>query len=83
MLIYKSLGLKHYNNTQTFIEYSNDKADIYKDRYCWIQSIHKKGQNIVFEDMIADMLTNKKLSPIVTDAFIRGEKLSISLVYIV
>ena len=38
---------------------------------------------IVFEDMIADMLTNKKLSPIVTDAFIRGEKLSISLVYIV
>ena len=38
---------------------------------------------IVFEDMIADMLTNKKLSPIVTDAFIRGDKLSISLVYIV
>ena len=38
---------------------------------------------IVFEDMIVDMLTNKKLSPIVTDAFIRGEKLSISLVYIV
>ena len=38
---------------------------------------------IVFEDMIADMLTNKKLSPIVTEAFIRGEKLSISLVYIV
>ena len=38
---------------------------------------------IVFEDMIADMLTNKKLSPIVTDTFIRGEKLSISLVYIV
>ena len=32
--------------------------------------------------MIADMLSNKKLSPIVTELFIRGRKLSISFVFI-
>ena len=29
---------------------------------------------IVFDDMIADMLINKKLNPIVTELFIRGRK---------
>ena len=33
-------------------------------------------------DMIADMLSNKKLYPIVTELFIRGRKLNISLVFI-
>ena len=37
---------------------------------------------IVFDDMIADMLSNKKLKPIVTELFIRGRKLNISLVFI-
>ena len=37
---------------------------------------------IVFDDMIADMVNNKKLNPIVTDLFIRGTKLNISLVFI-
>ena len=32
--------------------------------------------------MIADMLSNKKLNPIVTELFIRGKKLNISLVLI-
>ena len=32
--------------------------------------------------MIADMLGNKKLNPIVTEVFIRGRKLNISLVFI-
>ena len=30
---------------------------------------------IVFDDMIADMLSNKKLNPIVTELFLRGKKL--------
>ena len=34
---------------------------------------------IVFDDMITDMLSNKKLNPIVTELFIRGRKLNISL----
>ena len=37
---------------------------------------------IVFDDMIADMINNKKLNSIVTDLFIRGRKLNISLLFI-
>ena len=37
---------------------------------------------IVFDDMIADMIYNKKLNSIVTELFIRGRKLNISLVFI-
>ena len=37
---------------------------------------------IVFEDMIADMINNNKLNPIVTELSIRGKKLNISIVFI-
>ena len=37
---------------------------------------------IVFDDMIVDILSNKKLNPIVTEFFIRGIKLNISIVFI-
>ena len=37
---------------------------------------------IVFDDMIADMLSNKKINPIVTELFIRDRKLNISIVFI-
>ena len=33
---------------------------------------------IVFDDMIADMLSNKKRNPIVTELFIRGRKLNVA-----
>ena len=36
----------------------------------------------VFDDMIADMIHNKKLDSIVTELFIRGRKLNISLVFV-
>ena len=36
----------------------------------------------VFDDMIADMINNKKLNSIVTELFIRGRKLNISFVFI-
>ena len=55
--------------------------DIYKN----IQEYNpnkKRKILIVFDDMIADMLSNKKLNPIVTELFIRGRKLNISLVFI-
>ena len=38
--------------------------------------------NTVFDDMIADIINNKKLHPIVTELFIRARKLNISLVFI-
>ena len=37
---------------------------------------------IVFDGMIADMINNEKLNPIVTEVFIRGRKLNISIVFI-
>ena len=37
---------------------------------------------IVFNDMIADMINNKKINSIITKLFIRDRKLNISLVFI-
>ena len=74
-------GLKHVNDSKAFIEYSNNMDDIYED-------IEKYNSNkkhkilIVFDDMIADMLSNKKPNLIVPQLFIRGGKLNISLVFI-
>ena len=63
------------------MEYSNDMQDVYKN----IED-YNPGKNhkvlIVFDDMIADMINNKKLDSIVTELFIRGRKLNISLVFI-
>ena len=38
--------------------------------------------SIVFNNIIADMLSNKKLNPLVTELFIRGRQLNISIVFI-
>ena len=56
-------------------------GDIYKkiEEY----NLNKKRKIlVVFDDIIADILNNKKLNPIVTELFIRGRKLNISLVFI-
>ena len=37
---------------------------------------------IICDDLIADMINNKKLNPIITELFIRGQKLNISIVFI-
>ena len=42
----------------------------------------KRKVLIVFDDMIADMINNKKLNPIVTELFVRDTKLDISIVFI-
>ena len=39
-------------------------------------------KNEKFDDMIADMFSNKGLNPIVTELFLRGRKLNISFVFI-
>ena len=38
---------------------------------------------LVFDDVIADMINNKKLNPVVTELFIKGRKLNISIVFII
>ena len=42
----------------------------------------KRNILIVFDNMIADMLSSNKLNLIVTELFIRGRKLNISLIFI-
>ena len=42
----------------------------------------KRRKLIIFDDMIADMISNKKLNPVVTESFIRDRKLNIYLVFI-
>ena len=77
----ESIGLKHFNDPKAFIEYSNDMHDVYRN----INGYNPDKENkilIVFDDMIADMIHNKKLNSIVTELFIRGRKLNISLVFI-
>ena len=63
------------------MEFSNDMQDVYKniEDYNPIKT-HKVF--IIFDDMIADMINNNKLNPIVTELFIRGRKLNISIVFI-
>ena len=62
MLINKreSTGIKHFNDFEAFIEYSNNLNDIYKniEEYNWNK---KRKILITFDDMIADMLSNKNL----------------------
>ena len=77
----ESTGLKHFNYSKAFTEYSNDAHGVYQniDKY----NVDKERKMlIVFDDMIADMINNKKLNSIVTELFIRGRKLNISLVFI-
>ena len=77
----EGVGIDHFNDPKAFVEYSNDMRDVYKniDEYN-IDKEHKIL--IVFDDIIADIITNKKLNSIVTELFIRGRKLNISLVFI-
>ena len=77
----ESIGLKHFNDPKAFIEYSNDMRDVCEN----IDDYNPDKDNkslIVFDDMIAGMINNKKLNSIVTELFIIGRKLNISLVFI-
>ena len=77
----ESTELKHFNDPKAFIEYSNDMQDVYKniDEY---NPGKKRKILIVFDGMIADMINNKKLNSVMTELFIRGRKLNISLAFI-
>ena len=77
----ESIRLKHFNDPKAFIEYSNDMHDVYKN----ISDYNPDKENkilIVFDDIIADMINNKKLNSIITELFIRSRKLNISPVFI-
>ena len=77
----ESTGLKYLNYSTAFIECSNDMDDIYKNIEEY--NPNKKQKLItVFDDIIADVLSNRKLNPVVTQLFISGRKSNISLLVI-
>ena len=63
------------------MEYSNDMQDVYKNIEDYNPNKKRKAL-IIFDDMIADMINNKKLNLVVTELFIRGGKLNSSIVFI-
>ena len=75
------VGINHFNDSKDFIEYSNDMHDVDKNIDNYNPDKEKKIL-IVFDDMIADMIHNKKLNSIVTELLVRGRKLNIYLVFI-
>ena len=73
--------MKHFNNPKAFIGYSNDMQDVCEN----IEEYNIGKKCIIlkaFDDMIANMINNKKLNPVVTELFTRGRKLSISIIFI-
>ena len=77
----ESAVLKHLNDSKVFFECSNDMRDIYKSTEK-DNPTKKRKILIVFDDMTADMLSNEKHNPILTELFIRCRKLNTSIVLI-
>ena len=76
----ESTGLKHFNDLRAFIEYSNDMQDVYQDIDEY--NVDKKRKILIIcDDMINDMINSKERNSIVTELFIRGRKLIVSLFF--
>ena len=77
----ENAGIKHFNDSKAFIYCSNAMDDVYEsiDNY---NPNRKRKVLIVFDDMIADIMTNKKFQSIIKELFIRCRKINISLAFI-
>ena len=74
-------GIKHLNDSKAFIKFSDTMNDVFEniDNY---NPKRKRKKLIVFDDMIADIMTNKKFQSIIKELRIRCRKLNILLVCI-
>ena len=70
----KDAGIEHLNDPKAFIECSNMIDDVYENIHD-DNSCRKRKILIVFDDMIADIMTNKKFQAIIKQLFIRCRKL--------
>ena len=61
---HENAGIKHLNNPNAFIECSNTIDDVYENIDYYNPSRRRKIL-IVFDDMIADIMTNKKFQTII------------------
>ena len=69
-------GVKHLNNPNAFIECSNMMDDVYENINDY-NPIRKIKKLFIFDDMIPDIITNKRFQAIAKELFIRCRKLSI------
>ena len=78
----EKVDLKHYDDPKASIEYSDDMQNVCKDIEEY--NLGKKWKILIgFDDKIADMISNKKVNPIVTKLFTSDRKLLyISIVFI-
>ena len=77
----ENAGIKHLNDPNALIECSNTMDGVFKNiNYC--NPSRKRNILIVFDDMIADIMTNKKFQAIINELSIRCRKLNISLIFI-
>ena len=74
-------GIKHLNDSKAFIECSNTMDGVYENINDYNPNRRRKIL-IVFDDMIADIMTNKKFQAMLKELFIRCRKMNISLVFI-
>ena len=74
----EKVGIKTLKNPKAFIDYSQTIDDVYENLEDYNPTT-KKRVLMVFDDMIADMESKRILSPIVTELFLRGRKLNISI----
>ena len=74
-------GIENLNDPSTFIEYSNTMDDVYNNIYDYNPK-RKRKILIVFDNMIADIMTNKIFQTIIKELFIRCRKLNISFAFI-
>ena len=77
----ENAGIKNLNDPNAFIEHFNSMDDVYDDTNDYNPK-RKRKVLIVFDEMIADIMTNKKNQAIIKELFIRCSKLNISLVFI-
>ena len=77
----ENAGIKYLNDPNAFIECSNTMDEVYENINDY-NPRRKRKILIVFDDMIADIMTNKRFQAIIKELFIRCRKLNISLVFI-
>ena len=72
----KKVGSKYEKNSKAFIDFSQAIDDVFENLEDY-NSKKKKKVLLVIADMIAYMETNKKISNLVTDLFMRDRKMNI------
>ena len=77
----EKVGIENFKNLKAFIDYSQTIDGVHQNLEDYNQTKNRRVL-IVFDDMTENVKPNKKLSPIVTELFLKERKLSIFLVFI-